>query len=527
MGNGAGILEGEEEEEQRLVPGSSRTSHLDYDDIERKVRSDYYVKQFNRVNGLESGDNATRDGNRILASSEYEQVLNRAISAEALDVLEALVKVAFFRGGSSSSSSSRGKTNAPLVLPLHFAARMGKVEACELLCSAGYDLLARDAEHGQTPLHKTGFSSSLESALCAAFMANAAGLRLVGSKAANGYTILHICCSANNLPVLHAVLSYVFDSRTPGGSSEEVKRIISSRNSKGETALDIAKRNSYSKLYDCFDANSAVFTGAVTSLACRAEVAVDTDRVMRVWEAFFENAAAFKEQSRLARRAEDKSPPRVLTIQPTAVASPAPAASSSQVKDDWFDWLLLSYDNDNGLGDKDYYLIHEATYESRSLKTHLQRMGFDYNSRGSAADYAAPLSVDGCAADGWLRYYDDSYNYCYFMNIVSGKLEYCLPLSQDVRGIRRFGLQSSAVDGEWLYCEQAALCRDWIVVDDGEDADPYYWNRSTGHTTRTTPHSYDAVVESNGGWALFCSAASGHVPYWSHLASGESRWETD
>jgi Ankyrin repeats (many copies) len=61
--------------------------------------------------------------------------------------------------------------NAKDIHPIHIAAKLGSLEACELLLSAGFDCMSKDIR-GQTPLHYCPLNQLNESILCATLLGN-------------------------------------------------------------------------------------------------------------------------------------------------------------------------------------------------------------------------------------------------------------------------------------------------------------------------------------------------------------------
>lgn len=89
------------------------------------------------------------NGYFITNPDEYKLSIEECIKTGEMDILEILIPAG----------------NAKVVLPLHIAAKLGSLEACELLLSAGFNYLSVD-KRGYTPLHCCCLNRSSEALLC-------------------------------------------------------------------------------------------------------------------------------------------------------------------------------------------------------------------------------------------------------------------------------------------------------------------------------------------------------------------------
>ena len=202
---------------------------------------------------------------------QYKRAIEESIRTNELDVLEILIPAG----------------NSKMALPLHIAASMGNIEACELLLSAGFGFLTSDND-GRTPLHLCAAhgTGSVDAAVCITL------LGLQGNNAANirdrqGCTPLHLAISSNNVDAVRWLL--------------DIKGInVKLANGDGLTARDLARKKGYKQILELLDVKEgflrAESSTVMTSINAKSKAnpgyteAVDQERIMRVWEAFFENA---------------------------------------------------------------------------------------------------------------------------------------------------------------------------------------------------------------------------------------------
>jgi len=314
----------------------------------------------------------------------YCDAFQKAIAIDALDVLEILITV----------------NDVKRLKPLHVAALEGKLDAVELLVSAGFSCSLND-DKGRTPLHICCCNPSIESGLCVTFLC------VQFKKAAvavdlNGYTPLHIAVSNRNINCIKALLENV----------SEAKTLLKKKCKQGQTPGDIALDFGYKDIWKLLKEREHEQTSRQ-----RKSTEIDEKRIMQIWEKFFENAF-----SRLLNDDEDKSVDsdrhnynldykhsqffdnntKYNTKNNISRAEAKSSKSSSrqyknqivvefegedfkshQSVDDndslqasllsWFDWIVTcdhSYD-DAEEGIEGYYVIHKVTKARRWLQDHI------------------------------------------------------------------------------------------------------------------------------------------------------------
>lgn len=259
MGNSVGVSSS----------ASFTSSHAEFSRLEKMCRNYYFFDHF----------------------TEYEQAVLRAIDNNAIDALEVLLPAG----------------NSKRLLPLHMSCRAGRLEPTELLLSAGFNCYMQDGD-GRLPLHLCSMVTSFESSLCATLiLLNSA--KSISAIDHEGNTPIHTAVLHNNIHVLEAFMRN--------------KVNINISNSKGKTPYQLAKERNHSDILRLFASSS--ISPVVDEKDDRQErrsrsgrgeqkrkgkrggeesdrrdvrrsrsldsSQVDYDRIMQVWERFFENAA--------------------------------------------------------------------------------------------------------------------------------------------------------------------------------------------------------------------------------------------
>lgn len=205
--------------------------------------------------------------------SSLSQAVKLSIEKEALDVLEVLLTL----------------DDARKTKPLHFASLVGKLESVELLVSAGYACDISD-EVGRTPLHLSCSNPSIESGLCTTFLS----IRFKNAITAidnHGNTPLHSAVSNRNIHSVKALLDNIHDPSL----------LLKKKDKSGRTAKDLASSLEYTDIWKLLsDREKNSRTGSGNSVAIvrnpydvttgDQSQSVDQERIMQIWEKFFENA---------------------------------------------------------------------------------------------------------------------------------------------------------------------------------------------------------------------------------------------
>ncbi|CAM9554295.1 unnamed protein product [Ectocarpus fasciculatus] len=171
---------------------------------------------------------------------------------------------------------------------MHTAAGVGAVESIELLLSAGLSPRTRD-HSGRTPLHHACLFPGSAAARCVSFLCAVARGTVLSRDRTAGDTPLHFAVRARHGVCIEVLLSY----------AEGTSDILREANAKGETPLDLAAALSDDDviLLALQDRDrrrrQPRSNGENLSYSGRNDQggAVDFQRIMAVWERFFENAA--------------------------------------------------------------------------------------------------------------------------------------------------------------------------------------------------------------------------------------------
>lgn len=216
-----------------LHADQTSVSKADFDTIEGLCREGYFRESY----------------------TEFKKAVYAAIRNNNVDVLEILIPAG----------------NMRKIKPLHVAASMAKLDPLEVLCSAGFEGNSTDKE-GRTPLHMCCNHASHESALCATF------LMLQFKKIINqcdnaGMTPLHLAVTNMNTDVVKALVNNGANVR------------ITDKN--GKTPLKMAQSMGFAGIAQILSAGGAL---EMEPTAFNSSNDVDQERIMKIWETFFENA---------------------------------------------------------------------------------------------------------------------------------------------------------------------------------------------------------------------------------------------
>lgn len=245
MGNGASVKFDKSVIQVNVKHGSSIKYNLAA--VEKLCRNGYFQQNF----------------------SSLLQAVKLSIEKDALDVLEVLLTLDDVR-----------KTK-----PLHFASLVGKLESVELLVSAGYACNISD-EDGRTPLHLSCSNPSAESGLCTTFLS----IRFKNAITAidnHGNTPLHSAVSNRNIHSVKALLDTVYDPSL----------ILKNKDRSGRTAKDLASNLDYTDIWKLLSDREKNSNQNISSRSSAYSIPtkdqsknVDQERIMQIWEKFFENA---------------------------------------------------------------------------------------------------------------------------------------------------------------------------------------------------------------------------------------------
>lgn len=360
-----------------------------------------------------------------------------------------------------------------------------------MLLSAGFDYLATDVK-GYTPLHYCPLSQLDDSTLCTTLL----GLR--GPQAANirdkrfGNTPMHIAVGANNINCVQTLLT--------------VKKINPNlSNFAGETPMRIAKRLRYDDIVKILDPNDESINKNDKDTI--SDNPVDQERIMKVWEAFFENAFQHMEsqsnaeggfmvdkggynkaQERIKsdfnrgnshlstekqkrdRREVDEFDFHVNEKSTRSLDNEGKLAAFSLSNTEAYEedvrvsaWLdcVLCYEEASGF----LYAINVLDGTSAWLEDHLYSHQYwyglippywgDINSY-----YALPTDLVSLVICGWITYYDSISNSACWYNIPSKQSVTCLPIGNDplFKSSKRDELGANSSELDKLNMSQLDLC---------------------------------------------------------------------
>lgn len=539
------------------------------------------------------------------ALEEYRTALQSAIRGEALDFLEILLI-----GGPAKKcypvhmAAMSGKLVHPL-LSLSCAAGgtdcvwcvflspdccsyvLGKVECLDLLLEAGYPGNSKDP-NGNTPLHYTILSTEdlQTAALCASLLSlKYPSLWKVYDD--QGFAAIHLAAKLDRIAIFQVLLQpgeIDLNYRTRSGKTLEaictechanqVLKLITNP----QNLNDSRSKNEYKA--------GKRYVPQPPSLSSSKQV--DMDRIMQVWDKFFENAfrmaesrlemdalppsPSFKESSsssskKSKRAKERKGWSEEMEYKTSLVddesnyhnynSSRFENADETEFQDDtymecssWFDYCLY-FDEEQS----EYLILHNtlntvryslveflAFYEYSSLVDYR----FFQDTTETLSSYALPTNLYDCVALGWITYFDPHRNVCFWKQLYTESSEYYLPLGEDVE---QWGHYSSVETMAWLqlhrfessawYGVSKSCCKSWVMVvcngENEQDAMYYYFNTLT-RTSSWYPPGYDEEYNPDGndlwqellsewnGWYLCCMEDSLDQLFWYDPTSGESSW---
>lgn len=428
-------------------------------------------------------------------------VLTEAIFKDKLDVLELLV--------------TRGIAE---IAPVHLAARLGKLEACEIFCSAFLFTPATFVYRGSTPLHLCAANRSIESALCASFLAqHAGGNAVLKLKDDSGDNALHVAAASNNARFVQAIQTCV--------STTELQKLLASKNDMGLTPSGVAKMD---------ERANADFLEVIASLrAKQSEIyhqEVDQRRIMAVWEQFFANAARRMAGEDFLLGMDDverEEKPVIKTKQAESLQRDDLSREWPKVLSWWQN--VLCYEN--YACEDVWYVINLSTGTSVWLSDHLKT--FERNGLllpPNQTQKEKPRGLLSAAKNAWSRYFDHVSNRMYFLHVHSWQCEQTLPLATN-RANRdlcssQLGLVLSSPSHFFPDVECDNICsQSWVQVSMTTNPSSgannrYFYNRVTGHRVWVPPPGCNPYAP----WALCCEDDDFEALFWSNEETGESIW---
>jgi hypothetical protein len=204
----------------------------EFEDLERKCRSNYFKQHV----------------------EEYRGYVNTAVMNNELAALDLLIS-----GGSIED-----------VMPLHIAAKYGALDSLELLLSAGISPFAKD-KTGGTPLHRAAGKFHPDSPLCVYALVLRAE-KTLKVRDLKGNTPLHVAIIASNTKAAEILINHGASLSTTNSSGHSPRQLALSMKNEAIVTLIDQKRS-----------------GKQINIPAKKDP-VDMERIMKVWERFFENA---------------------------------------------------------------------------------------------------------------------------------------------------------------------------------------------------------------------------------------------
>lgn len=464
---------------------------------------------------------------------EYLSAVTLAIQTNKLDCLELLII----------------SGNIKLIMPVHLAAKLGKLEPLELLLSAGFPGHLTDKQ-GRTPLHLTALACSVEVGLVVSLLALSFP-QTVQRYDYEGYKPIHFAVVHENTSVIGALLQHGATVNDVTQSGKTVTQLAKTRQSKSTISYlhEVQKA-----------ADQRISQEKERKKAKQAASDVSADRIMQVWERFFDNAFKqagvpmdddqdngyygedYKDQSYHYYGDDDDMfiAQQKKTKQKSSTSSSSKKNKKKSTKDDhyyiedktyereeslkeskdvmsqsdWFEWIVC-YDeeavDDQSEEAGSYYVIHKQTKEKRWLDDHwriLQRSEhypflFESDSE-TIASWPFPTTLWEVTAYGWLTYYDYYENICWWMNIATNVFEYYLPLGfgDDFDQFAQLNIFPSQDHPDWMAADQSCSTA-WMLViyeDENLEGNQYYLNSITNQSSWDPPSQWEEMKESWNGW---------------------------
>eukprot|EP00602_Paraphysomonas_sp_CaronLab_P013039 CAMPEP_0185043954 /NCGR_PEP_ID=MMETSP1103-20130426/43189_1 /TAXON_ID=36769 /ORGANISM="Paraphysomonas bandaiensis, Strain Caron Lab Isolate" /LENGTH=358 /DNA_ID=CAMNT_0027584183 /DNA_START=639 /DNA_END=1715 /DNA_ORIENTATION=- len=331
-------------------------------------------------------------------------------------------------------------------------------------------------------------------------------------------------------------------------------------NSAGHSPRYLAQTLKHHEIVDLIDGKR---TGALRSAKKGNGSPPDMERIMAVWERFFENA--FKgleleldddndndggDEGQKVGWSELRS-----AEYPTEHIREVMSHTDSQlILDASRSWLsvVLAYnadlidpsDGEGGewVGKHDGYFVVDTTAawsEPWELDDHLysQQQQFGVwtwpDDGGSETPEDWPYSMRDLIQQGWMPFFDDTCNSCTWMHALSGLVELYLPVGQDETAVT-LGLapyDSNGTQPYWMRPPQL-VTRAWVMVQsttDASDSDGtvdvvFYFNSVTGHSTWQEPVDWEDIIEESNGWVLCAQEHAMEDLFWWHRDTGDVTW---
>lgn len=486
---------------------------------------------------------------------DFAIAVQSAIQTNKLECLELLIAV----GGIEE------------VRPLHIASVHKSFESIELLTSAGMSPYSLD-DCQRTPLHCLCLKQEFDENICLSITQ----LYTYGKKAiymfdSNGSTPIHCAVIAKNIDIIQTLFEC-------GGLT-----IQSVPNKIGQSARAFAHQLGYHSIVKIIDKYRNIQIqkhNIPTKQSCTStptnrkvqksvqsdDAPVDMERIMLIWETFFENALMTnnpnvtdydyddKEEEEEEGDDDDKGSIYSYTQKDKKINTKTTQSSTQktttttnlssellysqqpiQVSEgvvDWFRWILLQHqhklqDGQEGYSNQeecedvatypttvDYYVLNKDTGQTKWLEEHLWEQTEYYglylsSSSGHTTSYTSGstdniTTVLTLITNGWMTYYNAISNGSFWYNLHSNTIETYLPIGLDsmIYSLNLYPFNQSDY-ADWVAADQTVTTTWCIIICPNETYTDTNNNTSSSTSTTNGTTTTSSKYKAESKWDLW------------------------
>jgi hypothetical protein len=471
---------------------------LKYDDIMgngASIRYDYAGNvTLNDAKLADEVEYRCKSGYYNTSANSYADDFTNAVEAGRLDIVEILVQNKHIND----------------IHPFHITCKFADVEIIEILVSAGCDPARRDAQ-GRTALHMTALSSHTSSYLCGDYLCLEYP-ELIDVKDKHGQTALHLAVLHHRRDLIRVLLEH--------------KPSVKIKNNDGYTALDLARHLNNIEVLEILQPKAKTIS---SSLNHNKDNALDIEKIMLVWDKFFENASKYT-SSRDDSDGSLRAPS----------SSDKPVHAHSILVKEWSQHILVYEPSSHVAGHSkdDYYVIDKGNQAAYSVSDYIKHITasssndrlIDFN---ASAQDPLPSTLSEVIHQGWMSFYDSSTNTSSWLHMSSNRSEDYLPIgrSPELAFLHPPSLFPRHHDADyadtWLMADQS--CSEaWLIVfiDNSSSNDClYYHNQLTGQSSWREPYGWRSYCDSYcNAWKLACYESDPSALFWWDELSGNTAW---